>query len=174
MENTPPIDVLLENYILNIGARYIALISPEAQTSLMNLVNQVGKFPSDACPPAYAPLESPGKLLINSSFGYLERQWQEALASSPVKEPCSTESSRMLFQRALLVNQREIEATLSCIKQMDKLIARAETTRHRSNQQDELIGHYRSVRGSFIIRLEQLKSFRERRIGSRFASSEID
>ncbi|GAB3034279.1 hypothetical protein [Spirosoma pulveris] len=174
MEKIPPIDVLLENYILHIGARYIALLSPEDQTSLINLVNQVGKSPSDDCPTAYQPLKKPDKSLANSPFGRLEQQWQEALVGSPVKEPCSTESSRMFFQRALLVNQREIESTLSSIKRMDKLIARAETTCHRSDQQDKLIEHYRSVQVSFTTRLEQLKSFRERRMGSRFASSEIE
>ncbi|SOD95364.1 hypothetical protein [Spirosoma fluviale] len=168
MEATPSIDVLLENYILHVADKYIVGLSPENQTRLIKLVNQIGKLPADAGATTDRPNEMADKRLVNNLFSGLEEQWMDALASPAAltKKPVLSELTVELLQRTLVLNQREIEATLLCIKRMAELIARAETTCHASGQQDKLIQHYRTVQDGYTARLEQLKSFEGRRTRS--------
>jgi hypothetical protein len=158
------VNSLLENYVLQIAAEYIDMISPEDQTRLMNLVNDIGRVPHEAGTSTDLPVNvSDG---LSHPFKGLEQQWQEALSNSlpPAKKPDLSESLRELLQGSLLLNQREIEATLLYIGRMAKLIERAETTRNTSGYQNGLIQHYRTIQGSYTTRLEQLESFQERRM----------
>lgn len=154
---------LLESYVFNVSTKFISRASPQNQTLLISLLNKIGKHSSDSDKDSEPLINAVSETFVESPFSDLQQQWQEALTKPVVRKNGLDEATKELIHRAIIANQRQIDATLQHMHSMSSLIARAKKTGHTTPLQAQLLSHYRTVQEHYTSYLAQLNVFQKRK-----------
>lgn len=154
---------LFESYVFTVSTAFISRASSQNQTLLISLLNSIGKHSSVGDKGAEAPINALSETFMESPFGDLEQQWQEALTKPVVRKQGLDEATKELIHRAITANQRQIEVTLQHMHAIGSLITRVKNGDHTTPLQARLLSHYRTVQEQYTAYLAQLNVFQERK-----------
>ena len=150
-------DKLLEKYVFDAAAQFIDEAAPETQEKIINLFNQIGRPATSARTSVNSLLPELADLPAEFYEAQLERQWQEALRK-PVRDERVNHEKYAVPQRLFDSYESQINSTVLCIGQLQRLLKRAQSKITDTGRKACLIDHYQSIIDSKAIYLTRIQA----------------